>query len=175
MREPLSSAAFESRERLFPELREHAKRLEESFEPVTPLHREAGENLAGWIAEHYQPGWPLHAVVVCTGNSRRSILGSSMGNLAAAFYGMPELRFHSGGTEPSAFNPRTASALRAAGFVVEPTGGEKSSGNPAFRVSWGDGFEMLEFSKLYSDAAYRQHLLGGLLTVSRHGRDHLPG
>lgn len=29
--------------------------------------------------------------------------------------------------------------------------------------------------KLYADAAYRQHLLGGLLTVSRHGRANLPG
>lgn len=29
--------------------------------------------------------------------------------------------------------------------------------------------------KLYSDALYRQHLLGGLLTVSRHGREHLAG
>lgn len=28
--------------------------------------------------------------------------------------------------------------------------------------------------KLYADAAYRQHLTGGLLTVSNHGRQHLP-
>jgi len=163
MREPLSSSAFESRERLSPELREHAKRLAGSSEPVAPLHREAIENLARWIAEHYQPGRPLHAVVVCTGNSRRSILGSSMGNLAAAFQGMPEIRFHSGGTEPSAFNPRTVSALRAAGFAVEPTGEQKSPGNPAFRVSWGDGFETLEFSKLYSDAANPQEGFAALM------------
>jgi type 1 glutamine amidotransferase len=28
---------------------------------------------------------------------------------------------------------------------------------------------------MYLDPAYRQHLLGGLLTVTRHGRRHLPG
>src|ERR671935_50655 len=73
-------------------------------EAIDPHHREAGEKLAHWIAANLEPGKPLHVTVVCTGNSRRSILGASMGNLAAAYCGMPEVRFHSGGTAPSAFN-----------------------------------------------------------------------
>ena len=115
-------------------------------------HREAGEKLARWIAANYEPGKPLHVMVVCTGNSGEASSASSMGNLAAAYYGMPEIRFHSGGTAPTAFNPRTVSALKAIGFEVEPTGneaerGEPKTANPVYRVSWGDGFETLESSR----------------------------
>lgn len=136
---------------LAPPLSEHARRLAAEFGAIAPGHREAGESLARWIAEHHRPGLPLHIIVVCTGNSRRSILGSSMGNLAAAFSGMPEVRFRSGGTDPTAFNPRTIAALRAIGFSIQPTGEEASAGNPIHRVSWGAGLEALEFSKRYDD------------------------
>lgn len=136
---------------IFPALSEHARRLAGGSGAIAPGHREAAGSLARWIAENDRPGAPLHVVVVCTGNSRRSILGSSMGNLAAAFVGMPGVRFWSGGTEPTAFNPRTIAALRAIGFSVDPTGEEASSDNPIHRVRWGEGLESLEFSKHYAD------------------------
>lgn len=102
-----------SRERLSAALSEHASRLTAEFSMISSAHREAGESLAHWIAQHRQPGTPLHVIVVCTGNLRRSILGSPLGNLAVTFYNMPEVRFHSGGTGPTAFNPRTIATLRA--------------------------------------------------------------
>jgi len=153
---------------LFAPLREHAELLSSGIERDTAPHREAGETLARWIAANYQPGVPLDLIVVCTGNSRRSILGSSMGNLAAAYYGMPEIRFHSGGTAPTAFNPRTASALKAIGFVIIPTGDEAERGeaeleNPVFRVEWGNGLEMLEFSKHYGDSSNPQSGFAALM------------
>jgi len=81
-----------------------------------------------------------------------------MGNLASAFHGLPEIRFHSGGTAPTAFNSRTADALKAIGFEIEATGDEASRGepetrNPIYRVSWGAGFEAREFSKHYADSS----------------------
>ena len=105
-------------------------------------HRLAGRKLADWIAENYRPGRRLDVIVVCTGNSRRSILGATMGNIAAAYYGMPEVRFHSGGTAPSAFNTRTVKALKEIGVEIEPTGkeaprGEPKTANPVYRIRWG--------------------------------------
>ena len=128
-------------------------------------HRAAGETLADWIAENYKPGQPLHVTVVCTGNCRRSILGATMGNVAAAYYGMPEVRFHSGGTAPTAFNPRTIASLKEIGVEVEPTGneaprGEPKTANPIYRVRWGQpgepALEATEFSKTYSDPSNPQ-------------------
>lgn len=125
----LAAATPESRTKLSPKLREHADYLSTTFDLIDEPHRLAGEKLAHWIASTYEPGKPLRVVVVCTGNSRRSILGSSMGNLAAAYYGFPEIRFHSGGTAPTAFNPRTVAALKAVGFDLEQIGKEAPRGN----------------------------------------------
>src|SRR4051812_47763442 len=116
----LDASNPESRARLASRLHEHTDYLTTTLDRIDGPHREAVEEFARWIASNYSPGNPLHVIVVCTGNSRRSFLGSSMGNLAAAYYGMPEVRFHSGGTAPSAFNARTIAALRSIGFGVEP-------------------------------------------------------
>ena len=155
----------ESRGRLLPEVRAHADALTTSFDRIDPAHRDAGRKLGAWLAEHHRPGRPLEVIVICTGNSRRSILGAAMGNIAAAYYGMPEIRFHSGGTAPTAFNLRTVAALAAIGVEVEPTGAEAPRGeplvaNPVYRVRWGRPgadsalpFEATEFSKHYGDPA----------------------
>jgi hypothetical protein len=167
----LAAATPESRTRLAPKLKEHADYLSTTFDQIDELHRSAGEKLAHWIAASYRPEKPLHVTVVCTGNSRRSILGSSMGNLASAYCGMPEIHFHSGGTAPTAFNPRTVAALKAIGFAVEPTGseaprGEPKTANPVYRVSWGEGMETLEFSKHYGDQANPQAGFAALMVCS---------
>ncbi len=167
----IDAATPESRAKLAPALKQHADYLATTFEQIDPVHREAGEKLAQWIAANYQPGKPLHVTVVCTGNSRRSILGSSMGNLAAAYYGMPEIHFYSGGTAPTAFNSRTATALKAVGFEVESTGkeatrGEPKTENPVYRIAWGRGLETLEFSKHYADTTNPQKGFAALMVCS---------
>ncbi len=160
VRKALDAEVPESRKRLSPKVASHADLLTTSFDMIDESHREAGAQLAGWIIDNYQPGQPLHVTVVCTGNSRRSILGATMGNVAAAYYGMPEVRFHSGGTAPRAFNPRTIACLKEIGVEVEPTGkeaprGEPKTANPIYRVRWGQAgepaLEATEFSKTYFD------------------------
>src|SRR5271157_4734460 len=94
----LYADAPESRKSLNPRVASHADLLTTSFDMIDETHREAGEKLVYWIVKNYKPGQPLHVTVICTGNSRRSILGATMGNIAAAYYGMPEIRVHSGGT-----------------------------------------------------------------------------
>ncbi len=105
VRKVLGADVPDSRKRLSPKVVAHADYLTTSFDMIDDPHREAGETLADWIAKNDRPGQPLHVTVVCTGNSRRSILGATMGNVAAANYGMPEVRFHSGGTAPHRLQP----------------------------------------------------------------------
>jgi arsenate reductase (thioredoxin) len=154
----------QSRVRLLPSVREHADTLTTSFDMVDQAHRLAGGKLVDWIAKNYRPGTPLNIIVVCTGNSRRSILGATMGNIAADYYGMPEIRFHSGGTAPTAFNSRTVNTLKAMGVEIEATGkeaarGEPETANPVYRIRWGSPSapggtvaEATEFSKRYDDS-----------------------
>ncbi len=171
----VESAVPESRTRLLPRVREHADFLTTSFDMIDEPHRLAARKLADWIATHYRPGQKLHVTVICTGNSRRSFLGSTMGNIAAAYYGMPEISFHSGGTAPTAFNTRTITALREIGVQVEPTGkeaprGEPKTENPVFGIRWGtphgtDGstFEATEFSKHFDDPSNPQSGFAALM------------
>jgi hypothetical protein len=81
---------------------------------------------------------------------------------------MPEVRFHSGGTAPTAFNPRTIAALKEIGVEVEATGrqaprGEPKTANPVYTVRWGSDLETTEFSKTYFDAANPQQGFAALL------------
>jgi len=168
IRKAVELAAPASRGRLLPKIREYADSLTTSSDMIDEPHRLAGQKLADWIARNYQPGKPLDVIVVCTGNSRRSILGSTLGNIAAAYYGMPEIRFHSGGTAPTAFNPRTVNALKAIGVEIEPTGkeaarGEPQTANPVYRVRWGTSLESTEFSKHYGDPANPQKGFAALM------------
>jgi arsenate reductase (thioredoxin) len=172
VKQAVDAAVPESRNQLRPKVREHADFLTTSFDMIDEPHRLAGGKLADWIAKNYRTGEPLHLVVVCTGNTRRSILGATMGNIAAAYYGMPEVRFHSGGTAPSACNSRTVSALKAIGVEVEAIGkeatrGEPQTANPIYRLSWGKpgdaAFEAIEFSKHYADPENPQRDFAALM------------
>jgi arsenate reductase len=146
-----------SRNDIFSTVRRHAELLTTQFDMIEEPHRTAADELVTWIATNYQPGKPLAVIVVCTGNSRRSILGSTMGKIVATYYGLSDIRFYSGGTTPSAFNSRTVATLKEIGVEVEPSGKEAPRGgsgdaNPIYRVRWGTGLETLEFSKTYSDS-----------------------
>jgi hypothetical protein len=161
-----------SRKRLLPRIVDHADWLTTTFDMIDETHRQAGDKIVDWIVANYKPGRLLHLTVICTGNSRRSILGSTMGNIAAAYYGMPEIRFHSGGTAPSAFNPRTIAALKEIGVEVEATGqeaprGEPQAANPVYQVRWGESGEpamvSTEFSKTYFDASNPQSGFAALM------------
>ncbi len=161
-----------SREDLFSKVRRHADLLTTQFDLIEEPHRAAADELVAWISANYQPGKPLAVIVVCAGNSRRSILGSTMGAIAAAYYGLPDIRFYSGGTAPSAFNPRTVATLKEIGVEVEPSGKEASRGssgeaNPIYRIRWGTGLETLEFSKIYSDAHNPQSGFAAVMVCSQ--------
>ncbi|MGB2607564.1 MAG: hypothetical protein WBC80_01230 [Isosphaeraceae bacterium] len=171
----IDAAVPESRGRLLPKVREHADTLTTSVDLIGEAHRLAGQKLVDWIAKNYRPGQPLDVVVVCTGNSRRSILGATMGNIAAAYYGMPEVRFHSGGTAPTAFNIRTVNTLKEIGIEVEPIGkeaarGEPNTANPVYRIRWGSSgetgkpsLEATDFSKHYGDSTNPQQGFAALM------------
>ena len=147
-----------SKSSLFPRIAAHLEELITPLSEIGSPHHDAGLELAGWMSSHYRRGEVLPIVVVCTGNSRRSMLGAMMGNAAASFLNLPDVRFYSAGTTPSAFNPRTIQALQSVGFVVEATGedatrGPDSLANPRHVVRWGTnpGQQIMEFSKALGD------------------------
>lgn len=167
----LAAQIPDSRLRLNAELRKHAELLTTSFDMIERDHISELERLAEWIADQWKPTSSIHVLVTCTGNSRRSILGATMGNFAAAYYGLDNVHFHSGGTVPSAFNKRTIASLKEIGFQIEPTGQEAERGdaktpNPIYNVVWGKNLEAPEFSKLYKDKTNPQSGFAVILVCS---------
>ena len=161
----------QSRKDLNPKTRLHADLLTTQFELIEEGHRGPAEELVAWIVKNYQPDKPLGVVIICTRNTRRSVLGCAVGNVAAAYYGLTNVRFYSGGTDPDAFNPRSIAALRDIGLDIEPTGQEAARGssgnaNPVYRVQWGKGLEAREFSKKYTDPPNPQTGFAAILVCS---------
>jgi hypothetical protein len=161
----------QSRKDMNAKARQHADLLTTQFDTVEETHRKAGEELVAWVVKNYQPGKPLGVIAVCTGNTRRSMLCSTMGNVAASYYGLTDLRFYSGGTDPDAINPRTVATLREIGLDIEPTGkeaprGKPGTANPVYQVRLGKGLEWLEFSKRYDDASNPREGFAAIMVCS---------
>jgi len=152
----LEAGTPSTRLRLAPELRRYAEFLTTSFDMIESEHLDEIDQLSNWIVQNWRHNGNLQVLTTCTGNSRRSILSAAMGNLAAGYYGFDNIRFHSGGTIPSAFNKRTIATLQEIGFQIQPTGeeaerGDPKTSNPIYRVVWGKDLESMEFSKSYKD------------------------
>jgi arsenate reductase len=159
-----------SRNNLNPTTRQHADLLAAQLDLIEEQHRKPAEELVEWVVKNYQPGKQLGVIAVCTGNTRRSMLSATMGNVAAAYHGL-DVRFYSGGTDPDAFNPRSIATLKAIGVEIEPTGkeagrGKKGDPNPIYAVRWGKGLETTEFSKVYTDAHNPQTGFAAILVCS---------
>ncbi len=155
LEELMTESAPLSRQQLFTKVREHADLLTTQFDQIDEKHQQAANELAAWIAKNDAAEKPLGVSVICTGNSRRSILGSTLGNIAATYYGLSNVQFYSGGTAPSAFNARTIKSLQGIGVEIEASGDEAPRGkageaNPIYKVRWGERLETQEFSKLYN-------------------------
>ncbi len=149
---------------LFPDLRAYCERLlATTGSDLSERHQATARQVGEWIRQHRSKGQVANLIVVCTGNSRRSILGSTLGNIAAAFCGDAGVQFFSGGTAPSAFNSRTIHALREIGVQIEAQSelappGSAGELNPRYLVRWGSGASdsIPEFSKRYDDASNPQ-------------------
>jgi len=174
----LESLIPDSRRQLLPAVEAHAQSLTTSFDRIESRRLADGGKLADWIVKNYRTGQPLDLIYICTGNSRRSVMGATMGNVAAAYYGLPEIRFHSGGTAPTAVNERTIAALRAIGVEIEDTGERAPSGtaggsNPVYSIRWGRPgttdepvLEATEFSKRFDDETNPQTGFAALMVCS---------
>jgi arsenate reductase (thioredoxin) len=139
--------------------------------PANAVHQESMQKLGTWLASRAKQKSDI--VIVCTGNSRRSILGSTLGNIVSAYRQWPKVRFYSAGTTPSAFNPRTIATLQKIGVVITPTGSQAKAGksgdkNPHYRVQWGSAAsaESLEYSKALGDVSLPAKDFAALMVCS---------
>lgn len=139
--------------------------------PANEVHQFSMQKFAEWLKMRGKR--KSEVVVICTGNSRRSMLTSTLGNVIAAYRKWPEVHFHSAGTAPSAFNVRTIAALKQIGVEITETGSQAKSGkkgekNPHYKVQWGKDKHAysLEYSKALGDVSLPGNEFAALIVCS---------
>ncbi|QIY90889.1 low molecular weight phosphatase family protein [Chryseobacterium gallinarum] len=86
---------------------------------------------------------------ICTHNSRRSHLSQIWAQLAAVYYGFPDVYCYSGGTEETALFPKITEILSDQGFNVFKIA---DTDNPVYAIKYSDNcLPIIGFSKKYDN------------------------
>lgn len=102
---------------------------------------------------------------ICTHNSRRSHLTQIWMQVAATYYGIPNVTCYSGGTEQTAMYPMVATVLKEQGLAVfKIAEGE----NPIYAIKYGDNeVPIIGFSKKYDDDFNPSSEFAAVMTCSQ--------
>jgi len=139
--------------------------LKPDFSKIPEDRKAQLDQIAGFIQQQVNAGEPVQLTYICTHNSRRSHFGQIWAATAAAYYGIPQVKTFSGGTEVSAFNERAVAACSRAGFVIKKVSEEP---NARYEVQYAaDAEPVLAFSKKYDDAANPQRDFCAVMTCSQ--------
>ena len=111
---------------------------------------------------------------ICTHNSRRSHFGQVWATTMARYHGISRIKTFSGGTEATAFNPRSVSALERAGFEIKNPGGS----NPKYELKYSAHIEpIVSFSKTFDDPSNPEKDFAAIMTCSEADQEcpFIPG
>ena len=161
---PVATVATHEEPTMYPDLVRSIEALVPAIATIPEERKEALDRISAFVREQRSRGTPAKLTFICTGNSRRSHLGQLWAAAAARYYGVERVETYSGGTEPSAFNPRTIAALERAGFTVGKT--DDATDNPHYAVRWADDVSVDAFSKLYDDVANPKEGFVAVMTCS---------
>lgn len=138
-------------QQLFPELAAYVQQRASEFDQIPETRKQELLQLAGYVRDRLTQAQVSNLTFVCTHNSRRSHLTQIWTQIAAACYGLKNIRTFSGGTEVTACNPRTVDALKRSGIHVVVT--DDSGTNPHYSVSFSDHEPALDcYSKIFNQA-----------------------
>lgn len=134
---------------LYPDISQYVIQRAAEFDEIPAERKQVLEKLAAFISQRVSKEQPAHLTFICTHNSRRSHLSQIWAQIAAAHYGIRHVKTYSGGTEVTAFNPRTVAAMERCG--VKFSVAEESQSNPHYSVAFSDiEAPLICFSKIFN-------------------------
>lgn len=151
--------------KLYPEIDRYLAERAGEFEQIDPERKSNLGKLAAFVKEQAKVGKTAKLTFICTENSRRSHMSQLFAEAAARFYGIENVEAFSGGTEATAFNPRSVSALKRVGFRIH----KASRGtNPICEVSPGGALpRQTAFSKAFAHPSNPQSDFAAVMTCSQ--------
>jgi arsenate reductase len=132
---------------LLPSLQTYVQEVAGELDKLPTERKVVLGHIAETMGERLAKGEEANLTFICTHNSRRSHMSQIWAQTAAYHYGLDRVHTYSGGTQVTACNCRTITAMRSAGFVIkDATTGE----NPLYLVQYAaDRPSIRAYSKLY--------------------------
>ena len=137
-----------SQAKLLPALAPYVSEVANELDKVAAERRTVLDEIAASIAARLKAGNAANLTFICTHNSRRSHMSQIWAQTAAYHYGLDKVAAYSGGTQATACNCRTVTAMRKAGFdITDATTGD----NPLYLVRYAEDRPPIRaYSKLYN-------------------------
>ena len=150
---------------LLPALRPYVKEVASELEKISAERKALLGGIAATVGARLAQGNEANLTFICTHNSRRSHMSQVWLQTAACYYGLDKVHAWSGGTEVTACNCRTVTAMRSAGFdIQDATKGD----NPLYLVRYADNSPPIRaYSKLYNADANPKRDFIALMTCSK--------
>jgi hypothetical protein len=151
--------------KLLPSLRPYVHEVASDVNSVPDERKVMLNDIAANIAGRLERGADANLTFICTHNSRRSHMSQIWAQTAALYYGLDGVHAYSGGTQATACNCRTVSAMRHAGFVIDDdtAGGD----NPVYLVHYATDLPPIRsYSKLYNGDGNPKQDFIALMTCS---------
>lgn len=150
---------------LLPALQKVTEHLTTEFDQISSERKGTLEQLAQFIRHRLASGKEVWLNFICTHNSRRSHISQLWAQAAAHYYGIDKVTCLSGGTEATAFNPRTVKAMQDTGFVINKS---QEGNNPVYEVRYAENAEpIMAFSKTYDDPFNHNNDFAAIMTCSQ--------
>ena len=134
---------------LLPTLQPYVHDVANELALVPTERRSVLDAIAAQITTQLSSNKTADLTFICTHNSRRSHMSQIWAQTAAYYYGLYDIRAFSGGTQATACNCRTITAMRTAGFQIEDT--TTNTDNPIYLVHYAANRPAIRaYSKLYN-------------------------
>ena len=149
-------------------LRPYVREVADGLRAIPDNRMALLEQIAATMAAQLERGEEVKLTFICSHNSRRSQMSQVWAETAAYYYGLHRVHAFSGGTETTACNCRTVTAMRQVGFSITTNSpGE----NPIYLVRFAsDQPAVRAYSKLYhADGNPRTNFIA-LMTCSQADR-----
>jgi len=133
---------------LLPALRPYVDKVANELAAIPEERKIVLDEIATTIAARLDDGHDADLTFICTHNSRRSHMSQIWAQTAARYYGLERVHAYSGGTQVTACNCRTITAMRSAGFAIQDA---TTGDNPLYLVRYAaDRPPIRAYSKLYN-------------------------
>jgi hypothetical protein len=150
--------------RLLPPLRFYVKEVANELDAVPEKRKAVLVEIATTIAARLETGADAKLTFICTHNSRRSHMSQIWAQTAAYHYGLNRVHAFSGGTEVTACNCRTVTAMRRVGFEIQDA---TTGDNPLYLVRYAEDRPPIRaYSKVYNAGANPNRDFIALMTCS---------